>query len=173
MTETRTGSSVLNNEIVEMLNSLSKQVDAISMWLDGGEATRISASLLAATYVGVKDLYDQLDEIKKRLGASKDRMSYTMLPRAFEDEGQSSITLSSGHRITISSKLRASIGENRDEAYVWLRDHDFGDIITETVNASTLSALAKGLAEEGKGLPEELFNTSIAQVASVTKVRKS
>lgn len=173
MTVTKAGGFALNTELVSMLNDLDSHVTAINQWLDGAEANRMSATLLAAAYVGVKDFYEQFDEIRKKLNVAKERMSYQILPRAFEDEGQTTVTLSSGHRVTISSKLRASIGEDKLAAYDWLRENEFGEVITETVNASTLSALAKELAERGSGLPDELFSTSVAQTTSVTKVRKS
>ena len=53
----------------------------------------------------------------------------------------------------------------------WLRDEGHGDLIQETVNASSLSAFAKSYIEEtGKDLPADLFKLSNLRYTSVTKL---
>ncbi len=76
-------------------------------------------------------------------------------------------------RISRSTRVLASIpGEKRDEAYNWLRENDHGSLIKETVNASSLSALAKEIMEGGHELPEDLFNVHPKVSVSFTKVAK-
>jgi len=46
---------------------------------------------------------------------------------------------------------------------------DYGSLISETVNASSLSSLAKELLEVGKELPDHLFNVHTKDGVSITK----
>ena len=74
--------------------------------------------------------------------------------------------------MTITSNVRANIlKENRDAAYDWLCNNGLEDIVINTVNASTLSATARALIEDGKQLDDELFNVQIIPNTSVTKVK--
>lgn len=75
-------------------------------------------------------------------------------------------------RIARTTKVLASIPPAvRDDAYQWLRDNDNGSLIKETVNASSLSALAKELMENGRELPEEYFTVLPKNSVSFTKVQ--
>lgn len=93
------------------------------------------------------------------------------LPALFEQEGVTSVPLAEGYRVGVSFTIRASIKQGeKDRAYAWLRGNQLGDIITTTVNASTLSATARTLLEEQNlELPEELFNVANMPNTSVTK----
>lgn len=95
-----------------------------------------------------------------------------LLPEAFEIEGVKSIPLAEGFRVGTSSQYRASIKKDqKDKAYAWLRANKLGDIISSTVNASTLSSAAsKMIEDENRELPEELFSVAMVPTTSVTKV---
>ncbi len=93
-----------------------------------------------------------------------------IVPNCFEQSGVDSVPLSEGFRVGTSSVTYASIATGKKpEAYVWLRDHDKGDVIQETINASTLSALAREMAEKNEELPEDLFKVVPIANTSVTK----
>ncbi len=134
---------------------------------------------LAKAFIQLRRLYDELNEAKKKLGKLVDHIKLVDLPEAFEEAGLgSSITLDEGYRVTISQLTRASCNkEHKYDAYQWLKDNGFDEIVTETVNAGTLSSLAKSLLEGSNPdasifeLPEELFNVHIQPTTSVTKVQ--
>ena len=44
--------------------------------------------------------------------------------------------------------------EDKPAAFAWLREHGYGELITETVNARTLTAFVKELREAGKEVPK-------------------
>jgi len=50
----------------------------------------------------------------------------------------------------------------------WLREHDFGDLVYETVNARTLSAFAKDRQIEGGDLPDYL-NVTVKKTVGMRK----
>jgi hypothetical protein len=124
---------------------------------------------------GIKEQVDRLhgdgstivtNALKKRIRDARD----IFLPERLEDEGLRNFS-TDGWRIARSSKTMASIlGDHKDEAYEWLRSNDYADLIKPTVNASSLSAVAKELLEHGKELPEEIFRVHIQPTVSFTKV---
>jgi hypothetical protein len=59
--------------------------------------------------------------------------------------------------------------ENKLALWEWLREHDAADIITETVNSSTLAAYVRGQMKEGEPYPAELLEISAYDVASLRK----
>lgn len=124
-------------------------------------------------YKRVKDASDAIEEFSKRARKKRDLLKNVVLPSMFETEDTTSITRG-GYRFTVSYNLRAGIKPNeagKEPAFQWLRDHGYGDIVIETVNASTLSATAKAMADEGEELDDELFSTYIAPTTSVTKAK--
>lgn len=94
------------------------------------------------------------------------------VPQSFEAAGVDSAPLSEGFRVGVTVTKRASIVPGQKEAaFVWLQDNDKADIIQPTVNASTLSSLAKDMAEKNEELPEALFKVYDQPNVSVTKTK--
>ncbi len=124
-----------------------------------------------------KVLYDANDEIKqttKELNKLQDSLKYNVIPEKMEEQDLKTVTFKElDCRITVSQVVRASIKpEFKERAYVWLRDEGLEDIIKETVNASTLSALAKDYIEKGTELPTTEFNVLTQDRVSLTKLKQ-
>ena len=116
-----------------------------------------------------RDAADTVKYVNKRFADIHRRMKEDLIPAKFEEEGVSSITID-GYRFTVSKSMRTSIVTGqKEEAYIWLRDNELGDLIQETVNSSTLNATAKSLLEEGLELPEEQFSSYFYNNTSVSK----
>lgn len=131
-----------------------------------------SAAVCAEYYRTVRDIHDMIDELKKQAYHVMNNYAMKVMPMVFENEGVSTITLSSGYRVTISQRLNASIiADKKPDAYVWLMENDLGDLITESVNASSLSATARSLIEEGRQLPDDLFKTVVLPQVSLTRTK--
>ena len=119
--------------------------------------------------VNARALDEACAELKKRFGALHKKYKEEIVPKKFEEEGVSSITID-GYRYTVSHQARTSIiTSEKPAAYDWLRNNGLGDLITETVNSSTLSATAKTLAEDGIDLPDDLFKVHSFDNTSRTK----
>lgn len=136
------------------------------------------ASQLAHEYAHLKRLYDEVDSLRKRLSKQVEFMKTNLVPNAFEKEKISSFTTDDGYRITVSQRVFASCpAETKSEAYQWLKDNGFENIVSETVNAGTLSALAKNIMSgqdpdsEIFELPESLFKVEIRPQVSSTKTK--
>lgn len=124
-------------------------------------------------FVRVRGVKDRLDEVVKAFNSVYEELKTIKLPAKFEEAGVPTINLDEGFRVTVGHRLFASIkGGMKEEAYQWLRDNDLADLVTETVNASTLSAVAKSMAEENRELNEDLFSVAILPTTSVTKTKK-
>lgn len=127
---------------------------------------------MARAFVHVRRVKDELDELSKRFSKVYEELKSVKLPQKFEEGGVPSITLAEGYRVGVSHLVRASIkGEAREAAYEWLREHGLGDLITNTVNASTLSAVAKSMVEDNQELDPELFNVHVLATTSVTRTK--
>lgn len=130
------------------------------------------ASELAHLYGMVRDMNTLVGEALKPLSDAAGILANNLIPKEFENENLTSFTTQDGYRVTVSTAYRASIkADKKEEAYDWLRKNNLDALITETVNAGTLSAAGKKLTEdEGKELPEDLFNAAYMPTTSLTKV---
>ena len=156
-----------------------KMVDAITIVNDAARATRQaideakeSPADLARVYIQLRSLLEEAAAAVGQLSELRDALQYKLIPEAYEAHGVTSQTVLD-HRITVSVLVRASITpEQKEAAHKWLREHGYDGMIIETVNASSLAALAKTIMqEEGKELPENLFKTYTVQSTSMTKVK--
>lgn len=98
------------------------------------------------------------------------------MPKAYEDEGvNKTLALDEGYRVTVSASMKVSLpAENREKGFEWLRENNLGDLITETVNAQTLTSTANTLLEEqGLELPGDIFSVHMVNNTSVTKIAPS
>lgn len=127
---------------------------------------------MARAFVHVRRFKDELDELAKRVSKTYEEWKTVKLPQAFEKAGVPSIPLDEGYRVGVSHLVRASIKpEAREAAYEWLRSNGLGDLITNTVNSSTLSAVAKSMTEENQELDSELFNVHVLSTTSITRTK--
>lgn len=109
--------------------------------------------------------------VKKRIDFSKE----VTIPARMDEEKVKTFN-TDRFRVTRLSKVFASIegGQaGQPAAFEWLRNNELGDIIKPTVNASSLSAIAKKMLEEGKELPDDLFSVAFKDSISVTAKRAS
>lgn len=91
-------------------------------------------------------------------------------PSIFETAGVTHMPLAEGYRVGVNYTWRASVKPDvRQDAFTWMKAN-YPDVISETINASTLSALCKNLNEEqNEELPADLFNAAHLPSMSVTK----
>lgn len=183
MTDEKKPKTPLPATIVAALPSsrkFSEQLDAlyrvlsVELVVELAKAREAGAVNLARAFVAFHRLNDKLDALDKAFEATFADLKGVVIPAAFEAEGLPSVPLSEGYRVGIAHNFRASIKEGmRDQAYHWLRANGMGDLITSTVNASTLSAAAKHSVEvDNKDFPDDLFNVAIMLNTSVTTATK-
>ena len=106
----------------------------------------------------IQELDDNIKNLEEKLGQVKAKyreLSEVDIPSMLSELGLSEITLKDGNKISTSTYYSARISEDkRDEAFQWLGDNGFGDIIKNTVSVSfgrEEDNSAKKLAEELEG----------------------
>jgi hypothetical protein len=126
-----------------------------------------SLDALITRFVDVRGLRERTKALHASVSELEARLSEELVPEALRDSGFTTVHHRLG-RVTLNTRTQASVID-RPKAYEWLRGHDLGDIIIETVNSQTLSATASALMEKGDELPEEYFKTWVKTYTSVTK----
>lgn len=115
-------------------------------------------------------LQDELKTLSSPVNELYDALRFSALPRAMETEGLESFVVSGVGRVSLTADLRVSIpAPSKEAAYNWLHEQGSGDLITETINAQTLAALARKRLKDGKPLPAELFKCTPFTRATITK----
>lgn len=95
------------------------------------------------------------------------------VPQALEQAGISHVPLDEGYRVGVSVRWAASIKpDKKEEAYEWLRANGLADLVTATVNASTLSAAARTEIENNnREFPDDIFTVAQVPTTSVTQTK--
>ena len=151
-----------------LVKSVSSAVESLEMAAESADKMSIDAAV--GVLLRARELDDELRALKSECGKILKRLKEETIPARFEESGITTITVD-GYRYTKSESIRASM-KDKEAAKDWLRNNDLGDLVTETVNSSTLSATARTLLEDGGELPEDVFNVYIMNNTSVTKVSK-
>lgn len=127
------------------------------------EALKREITALESTIKTLKERYDHLRKV--------------LIPEMMEKlgmvtaDGKGSFTLASGARIALRNDTYASyLKQDQDKVFAWLRSNGLGDIIKETVHASTLRSMATELLSEGKELPPEI-RVYLERTVTITGVK--
>lgn len=177
-TPAKTTSAKVNNVLVTLTSKFDTALDFMDRaWAENFEKEMAlvgaDAIEVARAFVKLRHLKDRTEAVTKLVSLAYEKLKTTDLPEAFERAGVPSVSLDEGFRVTVSHKLYASIKKDMKEAaFKWLEENDLGDLITPTVNASTLSAVAKTMGEENRELDPELFSIAIVPNTSVTAVKR-
>lgn len=152
--------------------ALAPELEKIEPAILGGK----TAGELAYMYKRVRDVREALQAALAPLASEwkasgiYDDLQKRIVPAAFEAEGITSYTSSWGFRVGVSMRYLASM-KDKEKAIQWLRDNGLADLVQPTVNASTLSASGKALIDQGKELPDDLFDCYFQATTSMTKVK--
>lgn len=157
---------------------IAKHVQAIEALVPELEAQLAGAMKagpvqLARAFVVLHRLNERLLSEEKALkplkAVWKDYKEFKV-PEAFEQAGVPNVPLDEGFRVGVSIRTVASVATGqKSAAFIWLQENGAGDLIQETINASTLSAYAKQKGEKNEDLPDDIFKVNLMPNASVTK----
>ena len=163
---------------VRAINDGLVEIKAGLEWLfaeEGGgkfkDSTRdMTIAEVALLQKTMKETVDNADRIKAELQKAYDFMRYVRVPAVMEREEVESVKIEGVGRVYLLSDYNMSIKKgHKPEAVEWLIENGLGDIIQETVNASTLKATLKGVIAQGTEIPEKFFNVSPFTRAQITK----
>lgn len=123
---------------------------------------------MARMFRDLRALYETADAIKKQFGKTFDWLRVFYIPARMEDLETSSTKVPGFGRLALTDDLRIKV---MDQAalFEWLEENDLGDMISETVNSSTLKASLRKRMKDAKELPESVELTPFTR-ANLTKV---
>ena len=157
-------------DAVQVLTDLNELIDeaegAVNTVVKSGDLAK-----LLVVYFRYTEFYSALDALRKRAYHIGDGMSKASVPEAIEKSGMDLVRVPEVARSFYPTiKYTASIVGDKGEAFEWLRKDGAEELITETVNAGTLSAYFKEkMLNEGTEPPEELFKFSSYTVTGMSK----
>lgn len=124
---------------------------------------------LAAEMARVQGEIDRLQEAKKELQRMYDTLRITDIPAAMDETGIDKLTLAGIGTLYLSADVRATVyKDTKMEAYQWLEDNGYGDLIQPYVFPQTLKAWAKERLKAGDKLPD-MFVIEPFQMAKILK----
>ena len=79
----------------------------------------------------------EFEQFAKEKKQALHKITDEQLPEALEEMGLQKFTLTDGAEISVKPIYSASIPKDRkDEAFQWLRDHEFGDLVKNNVTVT-------------------------------------
>lgn len=106
----------------------------------------------------------------KTINAEYDYVRHIYIPELFEREGIDNLKVTDVGRVSLTADLRVSVlSENKDRVFEFFDMLGKGDIVTKTINASTLKAVVKSMILNGDEVPEDLIKVTPFTRASITK----
>lgn len=101
--------------------------------------------------------YKALDAIRKDIYKALDKMDKFILPTKFEANGTDLVRIPELARSFYPTTKYSAKVVDKEKLYAWLREVGQSDVITETVNASTLAGLLKDMTlNQGIDAPEDV-----------------
>lgn len=141
------------------------QLDLADRW------EKLPAEDLVRELARVRHEKDDLEKLLADVEWQHEYLRLVAIVKSFENRGINTLTVNGVGRVTLQGDVYARIpASSRAAAFEWLRDHGHGDLITETVNASTLKAAAKKMLKQGEPLPENLFAITPYSRAQLTPI---
>lgn len=159
----------LTESVLFDIDSLNTSIEDRLKPVIGG-IPKLTASQAASLFVQIRGMTDLIENVTKPLGELRERLKVEIVPARFEDEDTTSLTLDSGHRVTVAQKLNVSM-RDKDKGKEWLRNNGLDALIVETVNSQTLTAAARQRMEEGLDMPDDIFSVNTVALTSITKTK--
>ncbi len=153
----------MNDELSRMFESdVDEQKSAIPP-----DKALANVSELAQKQVRLEDAVAEAERILKERKEQLRYVSEVQIPEAFADLGLSDLSLASGEKVSVSTKLKAGITKaNEAAAFNWLRDHEAGAIIKGKIEASF------GKGEEQQVLKEQAI-LALAEIGVPAEIKEA
>ena len=121
----------------------------------------------------LRDRKDELEAELKQVNMDIDNADWHLSNLMAETETQNFTRAGTMFCLTTKTRASAKAGQ-KDELFAALRDEGYGDMITETVNANSLSSFVKEqIAENGDALPDWLDGLVSVFEKTTVGVRKA
>lgn len=134
-----------------MMEQINLEQDAQGVQVDDSGVKRVSA--LAAESLTLQQQIEDLNNLMTELTDQKRKIDEYDLPDAMSQAGVTEFKLTNGAKVTVKPFYSGKItDENKDQAFSWLRDNDFADLIKHEI----VVPLGRGNEEQAKEIMEML-----------------
>lgn len=162
----------------ENLEAAAIEIEALIETVKSGASTSEGSNVkrgeledACRLYYHIRKEYDNVNEVRKKIGGQLEHMSYNVIPNLMEVREVRNITLDDvSTRFSLSTRTSATM-LNKQEVMDWLREIGAGDMITETVNASSLGSFVDEYVTEKQIDPPDCVQVKRHSLTSMTKVK--
>lgn len=155
----------MRDKVTKALAAINGLIEATTTAINAGLDTNDLVRVFNTSRMKAEAVGDTLSRFNKIVG----ELSAKTIPERFAAEKIKTIKLEDVGRISVSYRKSASIiPEKKMEAMDWFRTND-PDIITETINSSTLAAWVGSEYIEKNLDPPEFVKFSTSPYTSITK----
>ena len=122
----------------DLLSEMSSDAGSTADKIDRLEDDQLdSIAKLANDAANLEQTIATTEELLKERKRALHKITDEQLPEALETMGLQKFTLTDGAEISVRPIYAASIPKTRkDEAFQWLRDHEFGDLVKNNVTVT-------------------------------------
>jgi hypothetical protein len=144
--------------------------DAITRWfvLEDEDFKSVKIQDLARMMKRLQLLHESLDNTKKRVGVIFDEVRVRHLPTMMDSEDMPKFTVDDLGTVSLTDDLRVKVLDPQKE-FEWLEEIGCGDLISNTVNGSSLKALLRRKLVAGEEIPSDIFEVAPFTRATITK----
>lgn len=133
--------------------------------------SKLTLMELAKEFKRLKQTKEFMEAELSGITAAFDVLRMESIPNKMEAEGIENIKLEGIGRLGLTADMFLSVrGDKKADLYDWLKINGFGELIQDSVNASTLKAFVKEQIKKGKPIPTDCLTMTPFQRASITKV---
>lgn len=111
---------------------------------------------------------EKLDGLLKIINAHYDVIRMETIPEKMDEDGVENMRVEGIGRVSLTADMFVAT-TNKQGLFQWFREQHLGDMIQDTVNASTLKAFVKRRMKEGKDVPSDYLRVTPFTRASITK----
>lgn len=163
---------------IEELEEVSTELNVDLAIVIPSETNPHDINTSAGLYIKLRELKRIVEEMDKAVNGALEKVQFELV-ETMDRQNITSMNTKWGKRIGVSSQIWASIPpNNKDLAFKWLRNNGKGAIITETVNAGTLSAFVRAEMADNREVPDintdaddGIFNVYNKQIVSMTTIK--
>ena len=157
------------NHLIDVLQQHLQVVnDQIDVLRGAGPESVLAPA--ATHYKNLVDLENLIEALRLKVYHIKEGYQFHVLPRLFHEASTDTTKTLNGYTISMADDLSVSIpADRKPDAYDWLEQNGYGDIIQSTVNSSTLKATMKGILKDGLVVPEDVFKMTVLRRYTVRK----
>lgn len=155
------------NEQNDEVREQNAQVERMMRWRDHHKGQDLKT--LVQAMADVRADKEAKENVLKDINAHYDVLRFDLIPTQMDDDGVDGVTYEGIGRVSVTGDVRVKV-KDKDGLYSWLKKSKMGDIISNTVNTSTLGALIRKRMKAGKSIPgTDVLEVTPIQRASITK----